>query len=175
MSSESSTIGASQTYCLATLAPNHASMPASSPDTPLAASTDSLVLLVASGPPEARSSAATGQSLAGPTAEHAPDDSEDLLDRLSRLVDSVVRVEELSRQAREAAATDLARYDELVATEGRFSAGLVEATRLCEQAETVLARAFGSAARAMAAGAAGRSPVCRGRSGPPDRRLAADS
>lgn len=150
MSAESSTISAPEPESLASLSPNVEPVPATSPQPAVAASADGLTVLVTGDADGLVPARADSRVVSDGTPEQTLEASEDLLARLGRLFDSVVQVEELSRQAREAAATDLARYDELLATEGRFATGLAEATRLREQAGAMLARAFGSAARAMA-------------------------
>jgi hypothetical protein len=84
-----------------------------------------------------------------PTPTATPDP--ELLSRqLNRLVASVVAVEELSRQARELAATDLGLYEGMLASRRQFEQSLGEAQLLRVQAEQVLERAFGQQARATA-------------------------
>ena len=66
------------------------------------------------------------------------------------LVVAVGQVEELSRRARDAAATDLALYSDIAASQRQFEEGLSEAQRIGHEAEDVYARAFGREAKAVA-------------------------
>ncbi len=70
--------------------------------------------------------------------------------RLKNLVLSVSQVEELSRYAREIAATDLAKYEGINGSQRQFADGLAEARRIHQEAQTVYQRAFGRDARAVA-------------------------
>jgi hypothetical protein len=70
--------------------------------------------------------------------------------RLKNLVLSVSQVEELSRYAREIAATDLAKYEGINASQRQFDVGLAEARRIHQEAQAVYQRAFGREARAVA-------------------------
>jgi len=70
--------------------------------------------------------------------------------RLKNLVLSVSQVEELSRYAREIAATDLAKYEGINGSQRQFANGLAEARRIHQEAQTVYQRAFGRDARAVA-------------------------
>src|SRR5439155_22374081 len=70
--------------------------------------------------------------------------------RLQHLVIAVAQVEELSRRAREAAASDLALYNGIAASQRQFEEGLAEAQRIGQEAEDVYKRAFGRDAKAVA-------------------------
>ncbi len=63
---------------------------------------------------------------------------------------SISQVEELSRRAREAAASDLALFNGIAASQRQFEEGLTEARHLLEEAQAVYHRAFGREARAVA-------------------------
>jgi len=63
---------------------------------------------------------------------------------------AVSQVEELSRQARQAAASDLALYSGIAASQRQFEVGLTEARRIGLEAQTVYQRAFGREAKAVA-------------------------
>jgi hypothetical protein len=76
--------------------------------------------------------------------------AEALATELSRLVDSVAVVEELSRNARESAATDLAQYETVLMSVQEYRRGLEQASAIRDQSRDVLDRAFGYAARAAA-------------------------
>jgi hypothetical protein len=89
------------------------------------------------------SAAQTDQPIVG----SAPDA---LAAQLSHLIESVAVVEDLSRQAREAAVGDLARYEVLVASAGQYGRSLEQARVIRDQARDALGRAFGQAARAVA-------------------------
>jgi len=71
--------------------------------------------------------------------------------QLAHLIYSVGTVEELSRQAREAAVGDLARYEALVASSDQYRQGRDQAGAIRDQARQALDRAFGQAARSAAA------------------------
>jgi hypothetical protein len=70
--------------------------------------------------------------------------------RLKNLVLSVSQVAELSRYAREIAATDLAKYEGINGSQRQFDVGLAEARRIHQEAQAVYQRAFGREARAVA-------------------------
>lgn len=70
--------------------------------------------------------------------------------RLKSLVVSVGQVEELSRRAREVAASDLALYNGIAASQCQFEQGLEEARRIGQEATAVYQRAFGREAKALA-------------------------
>jgi len=70
--------------------------------------------------------------------------------RLKNLVVSVSQVEELSRRAREVAASDLALYNGIAASRCQFEEGLDEARRIGQEAKAVYQRAFGRDAKALA-------------------------
>ncbi len=70
--------------------------------------------------------------------------------RLKNLVVAVSQVEELSRRAREVAASDMALYDGIAASQRQFEDGLAEARRIGQEAEAVYDRAFGREATAVA-------------------------
>jgi len=99
-----------------------------------------------------------GDAIAGPqpseTLDEAPTpslpDPATISARLKNLVLSVSQVEELSRHAREVAATDLAKYEGLNASQRQFDDGLAEARRIHQEAQAVYQRAFGRDARAVA-------------------------
>jgi len=80
----------------------------------------------------------------------AEDPSNALATKLSHLVDSVTRVEELSRRAREAAVGDRARYEALAASADQYLQGVEQAGAILDQARQALQHAFGQAARAAA-------------------------
>jgi hypothetical protein len=67
------------------------------------------------------------------------------------LLTTVLEVEQLSRQAREAAASDLAHYDALVAAQQLLEQHQQDAVRIRYRAEELAACAFGAHARAAAA------------------------
>ncbi len=87
---------------------------------------------------------------AGPDNPSNEDTAEALAARLDHLVHSVTAVEELSRQAREAAVGDFAKYETLVLSFQQYAERLEQAGAIRVQALGVLARAFGHAARAAA-------------------------
>jgi hypothetical protein len=91
----------------------------------------------------------TGESAQATSA--APQDTEVLAARLQALLAAVVEVEQLSRQAREAAASDLAHYDALAACRQLLEGHHQEARRICQRAEQLAACAFGQRARVAAA------------------------
>jgi hypothetical protein len=70
--------------------------------------------------------------------------------RLRDLVVTVGQVEELSRRAREAAASDLELYNGIAASQRQFEDGLADARRIGQEAEDVYKRAFGREAKAVA-------------------------
>jgi hypothetical protein len=86
---------------------------------------------------------------AGASAPSLPDPSS-LTSRLRNLVVAVGQVEELSQRAREVAATDLALYSGIAASQRQFEEGLAEAQRIGQEAQVVYHRAFGREARAVA-------------------------
>lgn len=86
---------------------------------------------------------------AEPITPSAPDPST-ISARLKNLVVSISQVEELSRRAREAAASDLALFNGIAASQRQFEAGLTEARHLSQEAQAVYHRAFGREARAVA-------------------------
>jgi hypothetical protein len=73
-----------------------------------------------------------------------------LAEELTRLIKSVAAVEDLSSAAREAAATDLARYEAVRASAQQYRERFDQACAIRDQAKGVLSRAFGQAARAAA-------------------------
>ncbi|MBV9897627.1 MAG: hypothetical protein JO020_25995, partial [Chloroflexi bacterium] len=77
-------------------------------------------------------------------------DPADISARLRKLVVTVGQVEELSRRAREAAASDLGLYNGIAASQRQFEDGLADARRIGQEAEDVYKRAFGQEAKAMA-------------------------
>jgi hypothetical protein len=95
---------------------------------------------------------------AGPTGSPAPmsvlasqlPDPSDVSARLNNLVVRVSQVEELSRRARETAASDMAQYDGIATSQRQFEDGLAEARRIGQEAVAVYERAFGREARAVA-------------------------
>jgi hypothetical protein len=78
-------------------------------------------------------------------------DSQALAARLEALLGAVVEVEQLSRQAREAAASDLAHYDALVTARQVLEHHQREAAGIRQRAEQLTDSAFGEQARAVAA------------------------
>ncbi len=84
-----------------------------------------------------------------PVTPSAPDPST-ISARLKNLVVSISQVEELSRRAREAAASDLALFNGIAASQHQFEEGLAEARHLSQEAQAVYHRAFGREARAVA-------------------------
>ncbi|MBV9329912.1 MAG: hypothetical protein JO352_39930 [Chloroflexi bacterium] len=84
-----------------------------------------------------------------PSMSRLPDPSS-ISDRLRNLVIAVSQVEELSRQAREVAASDLALYNGIAASRLQFDEGLAEARRIGQEAQAVYDRAFGRQAKAVA-------------------------
>jgi hypothetical protein len=77
-------------------------------------------------------------------------DPASLTSRLRNLVVAVGHVEEISQRAREVAATDLALYSGIAASQHQFEEGLVEAQRIGQEAQAVYQRAFGREAKAVA-------------------------
>lgn len=77
-------------------------------------------------------------------------DPASLTSRLRNLVVAVGQVEELSQRAREVAATDLALYSGIAASQRQFEEGLSEAQRIGQEAQAVYQRAFGLEAKAVA-------------------------
>lgn len=86
---------------------------------------------------------------ADPSPPSLPDPSS-LTSRLRKLVVAVGQVEEISQRAREVAATDLALYSGIAASQRQFEEGLAEAQRIGQDAEAVYQRAFGREAKALA-------------------------
>jgi hypothetical protein len=86
-------------------------------------------------------------ALTQPDLQH----TETLAARLEFLLATVSEVEQLSRQAREAAASDLAHYDALVAARQVLEQHQQEAVRIRYRAEELAVSAFGAQARAAAA------------------------
>jgi hypothetical protein len=76
--------------------------------------------------------------------------SQDVAARLRALLSSVAEVEQLSRQAREAAASDLAHYDTLVDARQVLEHHRREASDIRQRAEQLTDNAFGQLARAFA-------------------------
>ncbi len=115
---------------------SHASAPSASDP-----SSDATAVSV--GPPESSASddGASLPTLPDPTSISA---------RLKNLVVSVSQVEELSRRAREVAASDLALYNGIAASRCQFEEGLDEARRIGQEAKAVYQRAFGRDAKALA-------------------------
>jgi hypothetical protein len=91
-------------------------------------------------------SADTAQDVPGATLP----DPTSISARLRNLVLEVGKVEELSRRAREVAASDMSLYDGIAASQRQFEAGLAEARRIGQEAEAVFERAFGREARSIA-------------------------
>jgi hypothetical protein len=85
-----------------------------------------------------------------PTASPAPADAESLAARLQVLLGAVLEVEELSRRAREAAASDLAHYDALVTARQVLEHHQLESASIRQRAEQLVVSAFGEQARAVA-------------------------
>ncbi len=110
---------------------------------PSASDPSSDATAVSVGPPESSASddGASLPTLPDPTSISA---------RLKNLVVSVSQVEELSRRAREVAASDLALYDGIAASRCQFEEGLDEARRIGQEAKAVYQRAFGRDAKALA-------------------------
>ncbi|MBV9354270.1 MAG: hypothetical protein JO023_01960 [Chloroflexi bacterium] len=77
--------------------------------------------------------------------------TEALAARLQALLGAVLEVEQLSRRAREAAASDLAHYDALVTAAQVLEHHQLEAAGIRQRAEQLAASAFGQQARAVAA------------------------
>jgi hypothetical protein len=96
------------------------------------------------------STALTGSPAPADTLAPGLPDPSDVSTRLKNLVVRVSQVEELSRRARETAASDMAHYDGIAASQRQFEDGLAEARRIGQEAETVYERAFGREARAVA-------------------------
>ncbi len=114
-----------------------------------------VAVAIASCEGEAATSSPDGTAiqLGGDTvlAQPAPLPDPDVISaRLTRLVVFVADIEELSRKAREAATSDLARYDGVLASQRQFEQGRDEAIRIREQAQSLFDSAFGHAARAAA-------------------------
>jgi hypothetical protein len=86
-------------------------------------------------------------ALTPPDLQH----TETLAARLQTLLATVLEVEQLSRQAREAAASDLAHYDALVVARQLLEQHHREAVGIRYRAEELAASAFGARARAAAA------------------------
>jgi hypothetical protein len=78
------------------------------------------------------------------------DTAEALATRLDHLVHSVTAVEELSRQARDAAADDFTKYEALVLSYQQYAERLEHASAIRDQALGVFESAFGHAARTAA-------------------------
>ncbi|HEY2594418.1 MAG TPA: hypothetical protein VGK33_11000 [Chloroflexota bacterium] len=78
-------------------------------------------------------------------------DAEALAARVQLLLGAVIEVEQLSRRAREAAASHLAQYDALVTARQVLEHHQREAAGIRERAEQLAANAFGHQARAVAA------------------------
>ena len=85
------------------------------------------------------------------TPPAAPPDAQALAARLQVLLGAVIEVEQLSRQAREAAASDLAHYDTLVTARQVLEHHQREAAGIRQRAEQLAASAFGQQARTVAA------------------------
>lgn len=97
------------------------------------------------------------EALPPPHPDNDPDVSQSALPdpagisaRLRNLVVTVGQVEELSRRAREAAATDLELYNSIATSQRQFEDGLADARRIGQEAEDVYKRAFGREAKAVA-------------------------
>src|SRR5690349_18687728 len=67
-----------------------------------------------------------------------PAESQDLSGHLVHLLESIAAVEELSRQAREAAVGDLAQYESLAMSHQDYAQGLCRAAEIREQAARAL-------------------------------------
>jgi hypothetical protein len=104
-------------------------------------------------PREATDLTADGAEYFGHSSEHSAPilpDPTSISARLKNLVVSVSQVEELSRRAREAAASDLTLYSGIAASQRQFEHGLAEARRIGQEALSVYERAFGREAKAVA-------------------------
>jgi len=121
----------------------HDAVTESNSNGPSASDSSSAATEVSDDPPES-SAAAAEVSLSS-----LPDPS-NISARLKSLVVSVGQVEELSRRAREVAASDLALYNGIAASQCQFEEGLEEARRIGEEARAVYQRAFGQDAKALA-------------------------
>jgi len=95
--------------------------------------------------PEAEPIAASAETSGDGDA--APETASALAQKLEELVLSVGLVEELSRQAREAASCDLATYDALLASHLQYATQLEQACAIRDQASEAHDRAFGQEAR----------------------------
>ena len=100
----------------------------------------------------AEAATVSNSSDAGPssTGDEPDSEPETLGQQLEQLLRSVSVVEELSRHAREVAATDLGLYDALVASQAQYSDRLAQACAIRDQARDVHERAFGHEARSAA-------------------------
>lgn len=76
--------------------------------------------------------------------------AEDLAGEMNRLVQSVAAIEELSKQARQAAATDYETYASVRQSADQYRAGFAEAAAIRDQVRNALERAFGAAAKSAA-------------------------
>jgi hypothetical protein len=76
--------------------------------------------------------------------------AEELAGDLNRLVQSVATIEELSQQARQAAATDYETYASVRQSADQYRAGLAEAVAIHDQVHNAHERAFGAAAKSAA-------------------------
>ncbi len=76
--------------------------------------------------------------------------TEELAGELDRLVQSVATVEELSQQARQAAADDYETYESLRLSAEQYRVGLEQASTIRDQVHDAHQRAFGTAAKAAA-------------------------
>jgi hypothetical protein len=81
----------------------------------------------------------------------ASPDLETLTARMQSLLAAVLQVEQLSSQARDAAASDLAHYDVMIEAQQLLEDQRQEAARILDWAEKLAATAFGEQARAAAA------------------------
>ena len=111
--------------------------------------TDPAVVDASSEATDMKIGTVSSETDAGLSADSLPDPS-NISARLKNLVVSVSQVEELSRRAREIAASDLALYDGIAASRRQFDAGLAEASRIGQEAQAVYQRAFGREAKALA-------------------------
>jgi hypothetical protein len=102
-------------------------------------------------PCDAATPAAAVHSDPVPTESPAPADAESLAERLQVLLGAVLEVEQLSRRARDAAASDLAHYDALVTARQVLEHHQQESAGIRKRAEELMVSAFGEQARAVAA------------------------
>jgi hypothetical protein len=102
------------------------------------------------GEPAADASADEALSLGASTGDSDHGHPNQLAAQLAQLVESTAAVEELSRQARDAAVGDLDHYEALVASAHEYIEGLEHATSILDRARNTFDRAFGQAATTAA-------------------------